>query len=215
VPQLRRHVAGLGDLFGGTAPPSAVTVADTAIAIPWGAAAPVGLGPGRVPPAALTLHASGTLFGHDVATMEILRLSCARRPVCVACTVSPQLLTWLWPYLRLEGMAYTMVPTSDPTVFDLARLRHVLLEQVSYVGVADTTLAMDEASRSMGGNYLAVLLQLAQAQRERGDAAGARATLRFAEARVPPARVGFDAAEWRRMRAPFEAPVAAVTRQSK
>jgi len=86
---------------------------------------------------------------------------------------------------------------------------------VSYAGVADTTLAMDEASRSMGGNYLAVLLQLAQAQRERGDAAGARATLRFAEARVPPARVGFDAAEWRRMRAPFEAPVAAVTRQSK
>jgi hypothetical protein len=215
VPQLRRHVAGLGGLFGGAAPPPVVTVADTAIAIPWGASAPVGLGTGRVPPAVLTLHATGALFGHDLATMEILRLSCARRPVCVACTVSPQMLTWLWPYLRLEGMAYTMVPTSDPAVFDLARLRQVLLEQVSYAGLADTTLTLDEASRSMGGNYLAALLQLAQAQRERGDAAGARATLRFAEARVPPARVGFDAADWRRMTAPIEAPVAAVTRQSK
>ncbi len=128
----------------------------------------------------------------------------------MATTVSPGNLRWLWPYARLDGLARRIIPTADPSVWDVDHLRHQLLENVSYAGIADTTVTMDQDSRGPCQNYLAALVQLASAQLERGQREDAAATLRFIDLRTPPARLGWDEGEGAALLAGVEAAAAAA-----
>jgi hypothetical protein len=121
--------------------------------------------------------------------LDLLRYA-GERPLYLACTVSPGQLAWLRPYLRLDGLAYRVVPSSDPSVQDLAGLRRRLLEGIGYAGVADPAVLMDPTSRAMCQNYLMVLVSLAQAQLEGGETRGCLETLRFADVKAPPGRLG-------------------------
>ena len=192
VAQLRRRDPQLAGLLRGRELPSPAPVQEMRVAFPLDAAARAMLPPAARPPDSLTIRLSGLLLPQDFVVLDLLRLAGWRRPVYVACTVSQEQLPWLWPYLRLDGLAFRFVPSADSAVRDIEHLRRQLLERVSYAGVADTTIAMDQASRAMGRNYLNALASLAQAQLEDGDATGCLATLRFAEARVPPVRLGMD-----------------------
>jgi hypothetical protein len=107
--------------------------------------------------------------------------------------------------LRLESLSYRLVPTTDPKAWDLEHLRRQLLEVVRYTDVADSTVVMEPSSRALSNNYLAALLVLANAQFERGNAAECLATLRFADAHVPLARLGLDASMLGDLRAKAEA----------
>jgi hypothetical protein len=209
VAQLRRHVPGFAGLLEGRAVPEPATVGDTTVTVPWGPAASAGLALRAAPPDSLTIRLSGILLGQDFVALGLLRLG-GQRPLCVACTVSPQNLLWLQPYLRLEGLALRVVPSTDPAVHDVEHLRHQLLERVRYVGVADTTLELDPTSGTMCGVYMGVLLSLAQAQKARGDAPGALETLRFTATHAPPTRLGMDAAAWEQMLRQAESAAAAT-----
>jgi hypothetical protein len=133
---------------------------------------------------------SGMHLGQDVVVASLLELAADRRPICVACTVPPDNLPWLFPHLRVEGMFYRLVP--NPAVQDVPALRHRLLEVVRYTDVADTSVAMDADSRGLCRNYVAGLFQLAQAQLAAGDAEGCLATLQFADTRTPLGRLELD-----------------------
>ena len=197
VRQLRRHVAGFAGLLEGRELPAPVILRDSTVTIPVGAAARAGLPSTAVPPDSLTLRLSGQFLGQDFVVLDLLGSTGQGRPVHVACTVSPDNLVWLRPYLRLDGLTYRVVPSADPVVRDLEHFRRQLLERVRYAGIADTTVALDPTSLTICGNYLYALVALAGAQQEVGDARGALATLRFAQAHAPPVRLGMGESSWR------------------
>jgi hypothetical protein len=168
----------------------------------------LGLPAGVAPPDHVRLGPTGMQFGQDLVALDILRLTRWRRPLFIACTVAPDRLPWLWPFARLDGLAFRVVPSSDPAVHDVDHLREQLLEHTSYAGVADTAFEMDEATRMMSRNYVASLAQLAFAQHRLGRPAEAIATLRFLELKAPPARLGMDDRGFAQLRAQCEAEVA-------
>jgi len=126
----------------------------------------------------------------------------------VACTVVRDHFPWLWPYARLDGLAFRIVPSDDPAVWDVDHLRTQLFERVRYQGLADPTVPLDADSRAMGGNYAFALIQLASAQLGRGRPREALVTFRFLEERVPPARLGRGQDELAPLRALIEAEIA-------
>ncbi len=154
----------------------------------------LGLPAGVAPPDTVRFHPVGDLLGQDRVALDILRLNRWRRPVLMACTVAPDNLPWLHPFARLDGLAWRVVPTDDPTIWDVDHFRAQLLTRVRYAGLADTTIRLDETSRLMGSNYAAALFQLALAELHRGRLDLARSTLSFMEAHTPPARIGMDPA---------------------
>jgi hypothetical protein len=190
VAQLRRRDPQLAGLLQGRDPPEPAVVRDSIVFLPVGPAARAALPPGARLPDSIAIRLSGTIFGQDAVVLDLLRRNAWRRPVCVACTMAPDNLAWLWPYLRLEGLAYRMTPSPDPAVQDLDPLRGQLLGKVGYAGMADTTIVMDAATQAMCSNYVAALVYLARAQLGKGDARGCLETARFTEAHVPLARLG-------------------------
>ncbi len=188
----RRHpdLAGLGERAAPAPGPG-----DSSVAIPVDPGARVGVPPSVPLPDTVRLRLTPSepgsyLIPQDYVILDLLRLNRWRRPVCLAVTVPPSNLSWLWPWARLDGMAFRVLPTKDAGAWDLEHLRHVLTERVRYAGVADTSVLLESASRAMTANYAAALFQLASAQLERGDPHGCLDTLRFLEERVPPGRFG-------------------------
>jgi len=143
--------------------------------------------------------------------LDLLRLNRWRRPVYLASTVMRDHVPWLWPYARLDGLAFRVIPSDDPAVWDVDHLRTQLFERVRYQGLADPTVRMDVDSRAMSGNYTAALFQLAWAQLERCRPKEALATIRFIEDRVPPARVGRGQDDIASLRGRVEAEFAGIT----
>ncbi|HVP14750.1 MAG TPA: DUF2723 domain-containing protein [Terriglobales bacterium] len=178
-------------------------VRDSVVVLPVASDADAGLPAGSPIPTSVVLrpgnthldfsgeHAAG-LLQHDRAAIELLRLVRWRRPLYLALTIGPGVLDWLRPCARLEGMAYRLVPSTNPEAWDLARARTALLSRVRYAGMADRSMPVPYDSRPMLSNYVAALGSLAEGQLRRGDAAGCLETLRFMRTRVPPDRVGMD-----------------------
>ena len=123
----------------------------------------------------------------------------------LACTVWPGYLPWLWPFARLDGLAFRIIPSDDPAVLDVEHVRRQLLERVSYAGIADTTVTMDLDSRQMCSSYLAPLVQLALAEKQVGRTDEALATLNFIEGHIPLARLGRDESQLDTLRARIKA----------
>jgi hypothetical protein len=130
----------------------------------------------------------------------------------MALTVARDNLQWLWPYARLDGLAWRVVPSTDPAAHDVDHLRTQLLEHVSYAGVADPTIVMDDDSRGLCANYLAALFQLALAESGRLRPQDALATLRFIDVHTPPARLGGNPNQTAALQAQFEAEAAQAGR---
>jgi hypothetical protein len=162
---------------------------DTTITVPVRSTLRSALPPEVAAPDSLSFRLSGLVLPQDFFVLDLLRFGSETRPLYMACTVNQ--LAWLQPYLRLDGLVQRIVPSKDPALRDLERLDRVL-KRISYAGVADGTIAMDDASLAMCRNYLHVLMSLADAQLESGNAKGCLETLLSAEAKVPPARLGLD-----------------------
>jgi hypothetical protein len=203
VARLRRSDPELAGLLAGeelipVLKPREATGDSVAIAVEPRAG--LGLPSGVTPPDTVRFHPTGTLLAQDRVVLDILRLTRWKRPVYLACTVTPDHVPWLWPYARLDGLASRIIPSADPTVHDVDHLRTQLLERVTYAGVTDTTLRLDPDSRALCSNYVAALLQLATAEVKIGRGNEAMATLRFMDQHAPPARLGLDKGpvlEWR------------------
>jgi hypothetical protein len=184
------------------------TIADTTIATVVEPRSGLGLPAGVTPPDSVAFHPTGMLLGHDRFVLDLFRLTRWRRPVFLAITVQPELMTWLKPYLRLDGMVWRVVPSDDPAVWDLAHLRDQLLVRLPYAGLAGAGVPMDQDTRGLYRNYAAALLQLAMAQNSRAEPQAALETLAFLERRVAPARLGEGFEVAAQVRSQIEAAIA-------
>jgi hypothetical protein len=214
VAQLRRRDPSLSRLLErekqtGLLKPS--TNPDTLVTLPVEAGALTELPPSARAPRELTLHLPGTLYAEDRVVLDLLRLNRWRRPVYLATTVTRDYLQWLWPCARLDGLAWRIVPTTDPNAWDLEHLRRQLTEKVRYSGVADTTIAMDSDTRAMCGNYFYALFTLARAEAQRGDTAACLATLDFLDRHVPLKRTSWTDDPTPELRAAVKAQLPAET----
>jgi hypothetical protein len=168
----------------------------------------LGLPAGADPPDMVRFQPTGLLYGEDRVVLDILRLTRWKRPLHLACTVSPDHLAWLRPFTRIDGLAQRVIPSDDPAVWDVDHLRRQLFERVSYDGIADTTVTMDGDTRAMCANYLAALIQLAMVELRVGRGDDALATLRFIDRHTPPARLGWTEGQMAEIRTRIEAEAA-------
>jgi hypothetical protein len=149
-------------------------------------------------------------MAQDRVVLDIIRLTRWRRPVYLACTIAPGILEWLRPFARYDGLAQRVIPSDDPTVWDVDHFRDQMFERVSYAGIADPGIRMDGDSQALSRNYAAALYQLAKAQLERGQPHESMATLRLMADRTPLARLGVTDDPFAEFRARVEAEIAAA-----
>ena len=169
-------------------------------------------------PEAVTFALHGPRFGEDRVVLDLLAIDQWRRPVYLACTVVRDRLPWIWPYARLDGLAWRLVPSADPQIWDVDHAWTVLSERVPYSGLADTTIPMDRDSRAMVTNYAGALFQVANARLQRGDPAACLTTLRFLEEHLPVSRLDVPDDAFRQLRAQAEERIEAdrqIRRSSK
>jgi hypothetical protein len=88
-----------------------------------------------------------------------------KRPIYFSTTVYRPNLLELDPYLRLEGIAWRLLPVSSPPV-NKKLLRVNLFERYVYRGYADYTVPVSEETRGMAFNLLSAWFHLAQAEME-------------------------------------------------
>jgi hypothetical protein len=217
VDQLARRNPDLAELAKtedpGKPPSDAVADSGSTIGIPIDPPARRGLPSTFAAPETLHVRVTsaepgGSLYPQDWIVAKLLQINRWRRPVYLAITVDPSNVPWLRPYARLDGMAFRLVPTTDPSVWDVDHLRRQLTERTSYAGIADSTIAMDSDSQAMCRNYFSALFQLGAAQLGHGDPRGCLETLDFIDAHVPLRRWGADPDLTRPMRSQAEAVLA-------
>ena len=112
----------------------------------------------------LTYDGQGYLRPQDIAVYEIMINNFSRRPVYFALTVDPESMIGLENYLRLDGLAYKVVPlkSADPMSFvDPALLYRNLLEVYRYRNLNNLQVNLEETSRRLCGNYTPLFVRLA------------------------------------------------------
>src|SRR5258705_3848844 len=193
VEQMRARDPWLRNVF----PPgghqmSGASAPDSTVAIAVDPRAREDLAPGSPPVAQVSISfPGGERYPETVAVADLVSRGRWERPLLIAVTVEvPDRLPWLKPFARLDGLAFRVLPTQDETGWDLDRLRMQLTERMRYEGLHDPRAQMDGDSQALCRNYVASLIQLAQAQLGRGDARGCLDTLRFIEDRIPLERLG-------------------------
>jgi hypothetical protein len=193
VEQLRARDPWLMNVFPpGGHPMSGAPAPDSTLAIAVDPRAREDLAPGSPPVAQVSIPLpGGERYPEELAVADLLSRGRWERPLLIAVTVDlPTRLPWLRPCARLDGLAYRVLPTQDETGWDLDRLRTQLTQRTRYEGLDDPRAQMDSDSQAMCRNYVASLIQLAQAQLGRGDARGCLDTLRFIDQKIPLERLG-------------------------
>ena len=112
----------------------------------------------------LTYNGQGYLRPQDIAVYEILMNNFDSRPVYFALTVDPESMIGLENYLRLDGLAYKVVPlkSADPMSYvDPALLYRNLLARYRYRNLNNTGVFLEETSRRLCGNYTPLFVRLA------------------------------------------------------
>ncbi len=162
--------------------------------------AELGLPHGHAAPDSVRFTVKAPIYGEDRVVLDLLRITRWGRPLFLATTVTRDHVPWLWPYTRLDGLAFRVIPTDDPSVWDVDHFRTQLRERVRFAGLARETRRPDDVTSGLWRNYVAAYIQLAMAQIQRRDGAGALETLRVLEEVVDPLHLGLSAAEWEPIR---------------
>lgn len=108
------------------------------------------------------------LLVQDQVLLSIVRTNQWRRPIYVASTVSKSAVSWLAPYLQMEGLAQRVAPEPRPLETQ-ETLKENLLEKYRYRGYADPDVTLDPISGQMGMNYYPLFLQLAYSYEQQDD----------------------------------------------
>ncbi len=112
----------------------------------------------------LNYEGQGYLRPQDIAVYEILMNNFSRRPVYFALTVDPESMIGLENYLRLDGLAYKVVPlkSADPMSYvDPALLYRNLIDVYRYRNLNNSRVTLEETSRRLCGNYTPLFVRLA------------------------------------------------------
>jgi hypothetical protein len=124
----------------------------------------------------------------DWVVIQIIRNNRWKRPIYFSTTVYRHNLVGLDPYLRLEGLAWRLLPGSSPPV-NKELLRENLFERYAYRGYDDYSVPISNETRGMAYNLLSVWFYLAQAEMERGNEVECRKVKEQMLSLLPPDRL--------------------------
>lgn len=100
----------------------------------------------------------------DLAVFDIVTSNFGKRPIYFALTVEPDGMTGLEKHLRLEGMAYRVVPmtSASPMAFlDPAVLYGNLVRTYRYRNLGNPNVHIEQTGRDLAGNYPPLFARLA------------------------------------------------------
>jgi hypothetical protein len=136
----------------------------------------------------LTYNGQGYLRPQDIAVYEILMNNFANRPIYFALTVDPESMIGIENYLRLDGLAYKVVPVKSPdpmSYVDPVLLYRNLTGVYRYRNLNNPDVFLEETSRRLCGNYTPLFVRLAlelaanpDAELNIRDASGAQRNVR-------------------------------------
>ncbi len=112
----------------------------------------------------VTYRGQGFLRPQDIAVYEILMNNFTTRPIYFAITVGRDNLLGLDSYLRLDGLAYRIVPVKsgeESNFVDPARLWTNLCSVFRYRNLNDPKVYLEETSRRLSGSYKPLFTSLA------------------------------------------------------
>lgn len=91
-----------------------------------------------------------------------------KKPIYFAVTVSEDNLMGLGAYLKMQGLAYRVMPSvvQEKDRLDIARTVHLLDNVFQYRGLDDGTANLNETSEKLMSNYAASYIQLALSLRD-------------------------------------------------
>ncbi len=112
----------------------------------------------------LTYNGQNYLRPQDIAVYEILMNNFTQRPIYFALTVDPESMIGLESHLRLDGLAYRVVPlkSADPMSYvDPVLLYRNLVQRYRYRNLNNPRVTLEETSRRLCGNYTPLFVRLA------------------------------------------------------
>ncbi|MCA9734203.1 DUF2723 domain-containing protein [candidate division KSB1 bacterium] len=122
----------------------------------------------------------------DIMIMHILSENKFKRPVYFAVTVSPENKVGLDKYLRMDGLAFRVLPVKKTSAgIDPDVLADRIFDKFSYRNLDNPNIYYNDNIKALLGNYRSAFLRLAQHQLEQKDIEKALSTLDFMEAKIP------------------------------
>jgi len=112
----------------------------------------------------LTYNGQGYLRPQDIAVYDIVMNNFETRPIYFALTVDAESMIGLEHYLRLDGLAYKVVPlySDEPMSYlDPVKLYQHLLQTYHYRNLNKSDVTLEETSRRLCGNYTPLFVRLA------------------------------------------------------
>jgi len=113
----------------------------------------------------------------DQVMDEILTINQWKRPIHFALTVGTEARQFrgrdLRNHLIMEGMAYRLEPEIPSGSIDMEKSRHLFYDVFKFRSLSDSTIYLDERTRSLTGNYTTALVLMADSLRKIGDYEGA------------------------------------------
>jgi len=106
----------------------------------------------------------GFIRAQDVIVYEVVTNNIWERPVYFAITVSESNMIGLNQYLRLDGLAYKIVPIKSSRAFDYVEpdiLYDKLMNTFQYRNLANEEVYYEETTRRMVSNYKNIFMRLA------------------------------------------------------
>ena len=167
---------------------------DTIAVLPiHGTAEQLGTTAGVAHPDSLTLRIRPQYGDHmlpaEVVLLDIVRTNAWKRPLTFAITGGEGAMEWLKPYGHIEGLYSRIVPVvnapADPRI-----LRAHLFDVARYRGFADSSVAVDGVSRTMGMQAYGPLIALLSADAAVGALDACRADRGALLAHLPFDRLG-------------------------
>jgi len=127
------------------------------------------------------------LFIHDQIVLRILRQNRWRRPVYLSIGIGPS-LSYLEPFLRLEGVVRRLIPGESPEV-DTAILKKNLVTRYHYHGYNNPDVPIDAMTNWAALNYYNLWLALVSSKQRDGETGDAFSILETLESTIPAERV--------------------------
>ncbi|NTW49751.1 MAG: DUF2723 domain-containing protein [Chlorobiales bacterium] len=109
-------------------------------------------------------ESQGFIRAQDVIVYEVVKNNLWERPVYFAITVSESNMIGLNNYLRMDGLAYKLVPVKSGNTYDYVEpeiLYNKLMNVFQYRNLNNSAVYYEETTRRMLGNYKNIFLRLA------------------------------------------------------
>ncbi|KAA3663396.1 MAG: DUF2723 domain-containing protein [Calditrichaeota bacterium] len=122
----------------------------------------------------------------DIMILHILSENKFKRPVYFAVTVSPENKVGLNEYLRMDGLAFRVLPVKKSSAgIDPEVLSDRIFDKFSYRNLDNSNVYYNDNIKALLGNYRSAFLRLAQYQLEKNDKDSALTTLDYMEEKIP------------------------------